>query len=205
MIHVPIKALRKRDEMRFQARRMTALVVTGLVTLSACDSFFESSSGAPPPRLSASLVENAPSSPTYTARVYVDHASHEFLGLVASDGASISFGGSPAAATYCAGAAGEQVFAVTSAKGTPSLTVILGDWAVDGGQPLVGPGSACATSAHFEQEESLVVSIPSAPSSPPVDAGASADGATPSDGSSTDIPTMQDAGVDVAADSGSDK
>jgi hypothetical protein len=160
-----------------------------VVGAAACDDMNFANFGVDPdnvanapeaPRLSASLRADAPSSPAYTARIHVDDpASNEYVALVVSGGAVVSFGGSSSATDFCAVAGTERVFAVTSALGAPSLTVILGTWTGDAAAPPLGPATACATLGPFHATESLVVSIPSASTPITADAGGDADAAIP--------------------------
>jgi hypothetical protein len=125
------------------------------------DKYFEDNSGPTAPRLSASVNEDSPGAPTYTARVVVNHpTAGEYLGLVVSGGATLSFDGSVAATNLCAVALGEQAFQITSTPGTPTVTVALGTWTEAGTQPP----PACAASPLFQVEESVVLSVPSAAS-----------------------------------------
>jgi hypothetical protein len=134
----------------------------------ACDKFFEDTNGPSAPRLSASLNETYPGSPTFALRAVVNNpAPGEYLGLAVSGGATLSFGGSPPSSSLCAAALGEQAFEIASIPGTPIVTVALGTWAGTGTQPP----SACAASPSFHVEESVIASVPSAMSTASLDAG----------------------------------
>ena len=170
---------------------LSCLMLGSCVATAACmdtDKYFEDNSGPSAPRLSASLNEDPPGAPTYTARVVVNGPNAgEYLGLAVSGGATLSFAGSNPSTSLCAIALGEQTFQITSTPGTPTVTVALGKWTEADTQPP----AACAASPLFQVEESVVVSVPSAASAPVPDASV---GDNASSGSSAQATSQDEAG-----------
>jgi hypothetical protein len=162
-------------------RFLSTSVFLGLTIAAGCDGDVESSLGPPLPRLSASLTEDAPGTTTYTARVLVsDPTALEYLALSVSSGATIAFSGSPSSTTFCSRASEELAFAIASAPGAPTLTVVLGRWAgmPDVPEPVVSVDAATSDSGTSSRDASSL----------------EPDATTASDGSGADAPAGADLG-----------